>query len=767
MGTCIQESSDSEKDLQARVEKPLKMSSQCDAVVNRAKAIIRHRGRAPRHAQEFLREGGGLREGPSRARRGDLGAEPGPSCACGSEPPLQAAAPARRASPADPSCSLPGVPGSDPFPQSGQRPALEAGLRGGRVLSAGSSGLCLGGWDRPARDSGFGAGLGPLHTLAMGGCAESMSVTFEDVAMYFSPAEWTLLGEEQRHLYRHVMWENYQTLVSLGIQTPKPVVISNIERGEELCVQGPTEDEDEDILSGTRPDLGAGFPDAEETWDWSAIESSLGFFLTQSSSPGAAGARNLSRAEGQIPEEGPGTLESVRPFPGTSGKKHSKKSERGRHHKRQGRPERQRKNLIRNEPATSIGNQRRSRPYLKSPAEGKAEPRKSLFTCRVCREEFKVQRDLISHHRMVHRRQELYHCSECGESFRRKKEFRAHGKAHRKKRDHSCSECGKIFHQLSHLIAHQRIHTGERPYCCAECGKRFFYISALNIHKRVHSGERPYACDECGKRFMDSSTFRNHQAIHSEKRPHRCNQCGKGFKVTSSLTRHLKIHSEERPFLCHECGKKFCLREHLIRHQRIHTGEQPHCCAECGKKFSLLQSLRRHQETHSMRRLHRCAECGKIFRHPENLSRHQRVHTGKLHRCTDCGKGFVYIHHLKSHQRIHTGEKPYSCTECGKSFTQLSGLTNHLRIHSGERPYPCTQCGKRFAHSSSLTEHLKIHSGERPYSCIQCGKHFARSSSLTQHQRTHPGERPYSCTQCGKRFARSSYLTKHQSTHSG
>uniref|UniRef100_A0A452IFH2 Uncharacterized protein n=1 Tax=Gopherus agassizii TaxID=38772 RepID=A0A452IFH2_9SAUR len=43
-----------------------------------------------------------------------------------------------------------------------------------------------------------------------------MSVTFEDVAMYFSPAEWALLGEEQKQLYRYVMWENYQTLVSLG-----------------------------------------------------------------------------------------------------------------------------------------------------------------------------------------------------------------------------------------------------------------------------------------------------------------------------------------------------------------------------------------------------------------------------------------------------------------------------------------------------------------------------------------------------------------------
>ncbi|KAM6467996.1 uncharacterized protein PHA67_018552 isoform 2-T3 [Liasis olivaceus] len=555
------------------------------------------------------------------------------------------------------------------------------------------------------------------------------SLTFDDVAVFFSVEEWDLLDFSQKILYNEVMMENARNVASTAVGWPENAnykqasvehsqTIKN-EIGEEMFENPRGPEKSEDNLLNKRREESC-------TSQWAEIH----FFLAQQ---GHEEERKCLTC-GRIFRENSDLCEYCR----THNK--AKQYEFGEHEQ----------------------NYNWSLPHTLHQTTQTGE---KTYPCMECGKSFSKSSNLNAHKR-IHTGEKLYQCMECGKMFRWSSGLTYHKRIHSGEKPYKCTECGKSFSGLSSFTSHKRMHSGEKPYKCTECGKCFSGFSSFTSHKRMHSGEKPYKCMECGKCFSGLSSFTSHKRIHSGEKPYKCMECGKSFTISSHLISHKRIHSGEKPYQCMECGKSFTLSSHLTSHKRIHSGEKPYKCIDCGRKFRWSCHLTSHKRMHSGEKPYTCIECGKSFSDLSSFTSHKRIHSGeKPYKCMECGKNFRSTTNLTEHKRVHSGEKPYKCTECGKSFRWSSCLTSHKRIHTGEKPYKCMECGKDFRKSCSLTTHKRIHTGEKPYKCMECGKSFSMSSSLTSHKRIHTGEKPYKCMECGKTFRKSDNLTSHKRVH--
>ncbi|XP_025770282.1 LOW QUALITY PROTEIN: zinc finger protein interacting with ribonucleoprotein K-like [Puma concolor] len=465
------------------------------------------------------------------------------------------------------------------------------------------------------------------------------SVTFEDVAMYFSWEEWGLLDEAQRWLFHNVMLENFALVTSLGCWHG--------------AGDGEAPSEQSAFVGASQVRTHQASPDPQKAHPCEicglVLKDILGVALHQRTHP-------------QLRPDTCGRRTSFIANLHQHGKQHSVEKPL------------KRASLVKScrfhVPGESFTCGEVDKDFLTGSGEHQHQASRDgqkAHSSTMCGE-------------AVHSGKSHHNWCEGKKAFSHKYSLAQHQSVHAQEKPYKCSECGKSFTRRFNLLQHQKVHTGEMPYKCNECGKFFTNIFGFIQHQRTHTGEKPYKCSRCGKFFGQKSTLTVHERIHTGEKPYGCSECGKFFRHSSSLIKHQRVHTGMRPYKCGECGKCFADNSCLIKHRRIHTGERPYECKECGKLFSQSFGLTQHQRVHTRERRYECRICGKSLTRKSYLIQHNRVHArDRAPECRDHGEFFSDTR-FAQHQKIHIRERPHECDKCAEDFSRRPNLIHH---HTG------------------------------------------------------------------------------------
>ncbi|XP_043936913.1 zinc finger protein 2-like [Protopterus annectens] len=465
-------------------------------------------------------------------------------------------------------------------------------------------------------------------------------VCFEDVAVTFSDEEWNMLNKQKRRLYRDVMVQNYQLMISSGYCIPEEKLLALIRRGKVQPVNYTrgkwTKKQHKNYQEITRHDA-----------DSADCPSELLKGYKQ-----AAGKRQIKGTFHKT-----SFTKTVQLNKRSSGKLQTNQLDIRSHSVG-----------IRAVDITSKRKKYKNKFAKRSSSHEMIQKRAN--DKQICVEKLSEHTD---HKRCFQQRSEL-------KKYQLDQYKTRTSKNALKCKGHKHTGCD-IQHDRP-----QQVNCGDRPFKCADCGMCYKRKAHLDRHRVGHTGLKPHKCKFCEKAYTHKDGLMRHRWVHSEKKPFVCTLCEKGFVLKRDLLSHNREHTGECAFNCNDCGKSFKWKRSLLEHQLLHSGEiGPFKCIKCEKSFPCRSRLNRHEIIHKQEKPFKCFECGSSFNYRPHLTRHQLIHTVKPLVCAECGKCFRRKCELQSHHLVHTGERLFECSKCWRTFTQKADVSKHEKLHTKEQ----------------------------------------------------------------------------------
>ncbi|XP_004469626.1 zinc finger protein 142 isoform X1 [Dasypus novemcinctus] len=349
-----------------------------------------------------------------------------------------------------------------------------------------------------------------------------------------------------------------------------------------------------------------------------------------------------------------------------------------------------------------------------------------IYTCPVCRKEFRLSQALKEHlksHTAAAATEPLpLHCFQEGCSYATpdRKAFvkhlkEAHGVRAVECRHHSCP---LLFATAEAMEAHHKSHYAFHcPHCDFACSNKHLF---RKHKKQGHPGSEELRCTFCPFATFNPVAYQDHVG---------------------------KMHANEKIHQCPECNFATAHKRVLIRHMLLHTGEKPHKCELCDFTCRDVSYLSKHMLTHSNAKDYMCTECGYVTKWKHYLSVHMRKHAGDLrYQCNQCSYRCHRADQLSSHKLRHQG-KSLMCEVCAFACKRKYELQKHMasQHHPGTPAplYPCRYCSYQSRHKQALLSHENCkHTRLREFRCALCDYRTFSNTALFFHKRKAHGYVP-------------------------